>query len=384
MLRKFLKLNRTTVLPDKLIAPHRYITPNTQSIQILLQRQTTNFFHQFSSKVLVVPELDFGEFVPMLNRKKVDFYVRERYAVIFNLLKDGTKKTLSEEDVGELADLHLRQFNAMLIEVNEKQPHIPTHRIFIPILRYFVDHPFFKGHWMRYYLAVALNKHASTEEERDELMALLNEFDAIDFYEGRHLLAQVQYEGRHVEQDFAHALALLEINVRTSIVPSMLLLAIMLRDGNGVTSSPIRAAEIFISCGYKGNADGYLAMADLHQRGMGVKKSEEEALRYFTLAAGLQSKIGTHNVGCAYFMGKGCVHSYKKALRYFKEAGELGHPLSMINAGNMYFNGYGTAVDLMEARKWYVRAAELKLEALDLIKIVDAKLEESETKSKKS
>ena len=346
------------------------------------QRIHFNISHQFSSQP--VPELDFGEFVPMLNSKKVDFYMRERYAVIFNLLKDGTKKTLSEEEVGELDDMYLLKLSRIMVEVNEKQPHIPTHRIFIPILRYFVDHPYVTGHWMRYYLAVALNKHASTEEERAELMDLLNEFDAIDFYEGRHILAEVYYEGRHVKQDFVHALALLEINVRTSIVPSMLLLARMLRDGNGVTSSPSRAAEIFLSCGLKGEPDGYIALAVLFQKGMGVDKSEKEALRYFTFAAELKSKIGAHNVGCGYFMGKGCTHSYKKALRYFKEAGELGNPLSQINVGNMYYNGYGTSVDLQEARKWYVRAAKLKHEALDLIKIVDEKLEESATQSKKS
>ena len=378
MLRQLLKFNRTAVLPNNFKMTQQRVASNKQNIRIFPQRHKTHNLSQlFSSQAPVTPSLDFGEFVEFFNRKKVDYYMRERYAVIFNLLKDGTKKNLTKEDIGELNELHLRQLNGMLIEINEKQPHIPTHRVFLPILRYFVEHPYGRDRWMRYNLAVALNKYASTEEERDELMALLKEFDAVDFYEGRQILAQVFYEGRHVEQNFADALALLEINVRTSVVPSMILLAIMLRDGNGVTANPSRAAELFLSCGYKGNPDGFLAIADMHQKGLELEKSDTEALRYFILAAEMKSKIGAHNVGCAYFLGRGCEQSFRKALKYFKEAGELEHPLSMINAGNMYFNGYGTAVDLQEARKWYVRAAEWKNEAFDLIKIVDEKMEES-------
>ena len=377
MLRLVLKWSITTI--SHRILSRRYSYANTVIENTNLHKQMyplyiRPIYKNFSTKS---PELDFGEFIPLFDKKMIDYYVREHYAVIFNLLKDGTQFKLTKEDVGDLSEMFLRHFCQTMVNANELNPVIPTHRIILPILRYFVDYPYSKkGDWMRYNLAVALDRYASTDEERAELMALINDFDEIDHMEGRHLLAKAYYEGRHVKQSFVAALAVLEINVRSGYMPSIILLAKMLRDGNGVTSDPLQAAELFVSAGLKGDPDGYLLLAELFQQGRGVEKSEGRALHYLKKAAEQKSKMGTHNVGCAYFVGKGCIQSYKKALNYFTSAAELGNPLSQINLGNMYYNGLGVKVDLKEARKWYVRASAMKHEAVDLVKAVDEKLTE--------
>ena len=373
MLRLILKLSKIRVLS------RGYTYANSVIMNTNLHKQVYSLYSipickHFSTKSS--PELDFGEFIPLFDRKMIGFYVREHFAVIFNLLKDGTQFKLTKEDVGDLSEMFLRHFCQTMVNANEVNPVIPTHRITLPILRYFVDYPYQPGDWMRYNLAVALDRYAATDEERTELMSLINDFDEIDFMQGRHLLAKAYYEGRHVKQSFIAALAVLEINVRSGYMPSIILLAKMLRDGNGLTSDPQQAAELFLSAGLKGDPDGYLLLAELCQQGRGVEKSEERALHYLKKAAEQKSKMGTHNVGCAYFMGKGCIQSYKKALNYFKSAAELGNPLSQINLGNMYYNGLGVKVDLKEARKWYVKASAMKREVVDLVKVVDEKLAE--------
>lgn len=384
MLRHIFKLTKASF--SHKVLSRRYSCVDDVSVNAISQKQVYFLYNRpvckyFSTKS--IPELDFGEFIPLFDKKMNDFYIRERYAVIFNLLKDGTQFKLTKEDVGDLNEIFLRHFCQTMVNANEVNPVIPTHRIILPILRYFVDYPYIPGDWMRYNLAVALDRYATTDEERNELMLLINDFDEIDFMEGRHLLAKVYYEGRHVKQSFVAALAVLEINVRSAYMPSIILLAKMLRDGNGVTADPLQAAELFISAGLKGDPDGYLLLAELFQQGRGVEKSEERALDYLKKAVEQKSKVGTHNVGCAYFVGKGCKQSYKKALNYFKAAADLGNPLSQINLGNMYYNGLGVKVDLKEARKWYVKASEMKPEALDLVKVVDEKLTESMEKEDK-
>ncbi|KAI6659098.1 hypothetical protein LOD99_14774 [Oopsacas minuta] len=385
MLRQILKLNRITSLSLRAIS-REYNSTNKPIGNMILRKSVYSshiqlIYRRFSTEPL--PELDFGEFIPLFNRNMIDFYIRERFAVIFNVLKDGTQFKLTKEDVGDLNASYLRHFCQIMVDANDANPSIPTHRLILPILRYFVDYPYVPGQWMLYNLALALNRYASTDEEREELMAIIKEFDAIHFMQGRHILAKVYYEGRHVKQNFVAALALLEINVRTAYMPSLILLAIMLRDGNGVTQDYSRAAEIFLSAGLKEDPDGFILLAELYQKGLGVEKSDIRALQYMKDAAKLKSKVGIHNVGCAYFIGRGCEQSYIKAFNQFRKAAELGNPLSQINLGNMYYNGLGVAKNLKEARKWYVQASSMKREALDLVKIVDEKIVESMEKTNK-
>ena len=326
-------------------------------------------------------ELDFNEFIPFLiGDNTIDCSTRDKYAAIFNLTKDGTLPVLTEKDVAGLDNYKLIKFIEILDKVFEQSPHIPTYRIVLPIRRFFLTHSFHKDeNWMGLYLAMDLYKHATSDEERKELISILKHHDEIGFIEGRHLLALTYYEGRHISKDFATALALLEINVRSSYTRSMNLLGSMLRDGDGVKRDIERAGHLFHSSGLKGDSEGYILLAGLHKKGL-LEKSEEKVLEYYHEAEKLDSPIAAHNVACAYFMGKGCAQNYQTALKYFTRAATLGFTLSQINLGNMYFNGYGTEINLVEARKWYAQASEKKQDAIHLVRAVDEKLEELKKK----
>ena len=108
----------------------------------------------------------------------------------------------------------------------------------------------------------------------------------------------------------------------------------------------------------QGNAAAQCNLGAAYDRGEGVPKDAEEAVKWFRMAAEQGNATAQCNLGIAYYFGKGVSKDYKEAVKLFRMAAEQGIALAQCNLGIMYRNGEGVAKDKEESRKWYLKAME--------------------------
>jgi serine/threonine-protein kinase len=98
----------------------------------------------------------------------------------------------------------------------------------------------------------------------------------------------------------------------------------------------------------------------LYAQGLGVEKSEEQALRWYRKAAEQNDAAAQENIGLFYQEGRaGLAVDYPEALRWFRKAAVQNDPAAQNSIGLFYQLGRaGLAVDYQEAMRWYRKAAE--------------------------
>ena len=95
----------------------------------------------------------------------------------------------------------------------------------------------------------------------------------------------------------------------------------------------------------------------MYDKGQGVGRSDETAVRWYSLAANQGHPFAQSNLGIKYDKGKGVPQNSTTAYKWFRKAAEQGHVVAQHNLGFMYSNGRGVSRNDSEAIVWYEKAA---------------------------
>ena len=90
-----------------------------------------------------------------------------------------------------------------------------------------------------------------------------------------------------------------------------------------------------------------------YANGTGVPEDDEEAVRWFRLAAEQGNSRAQNNLGTMYDEGTGVPEDDEEAVRWYRLAAEQGNSLSQFNLGLMYEQGGGVPQDYVLSYMWF-------------------------------
>ncbi len=103
----------------------------------------------------------------------------------------------------------------------------------------------------------------------------------------------------------------------------------------------------------------YFALGGMYyDLGSGVEEDNQEAFKWFSMAAEQGHSRAQYHLGEMYYFGSGVEEDDQEALKWFSMAAEQGHSGAQYHLGGMYDFGYGVEEDNQEAFKWFSMAAE--------------------------
>ena len=95
-----------------------------------------------------------------------------------------------------------------------------------------------------------------------------------------------------------------------------------------------------------------------YERGLGLEKSDVEAVKWYRKSAEQGYAIAQNNLGYMYSDGRGVEQSEAEAVKWYRKAAEQGHVYAQYNLGTCYDEGRGVKQSDAEAVKWYRKSAE--------------------------
>ncbi len=96
----------------------------------------------------------------------------------------------------------------------------------------------------------------------------------------------------------------------------------------------------------------------MYRDGLGVSQNDDEAFKWFRLAAEQGNEAAQTNLGAMYYQGHGVGQNYQEAAQWFQRAAKQGNAKAQFNLGGMYSEGKGLPTDYVLAHLWLTRAAE--------------------------
>lgn len=135
-----------------------------------------------------------------------------------------------------------------------------------------------------------------------------------------------------------------------------------------------------------GNGDAQNRIGEMYEFGQGVARNNDEALKWYRLAADQNVVAAWHNLGRSYNFGTGVEQDYAKAEEWYRKAAEKGHMDAMFFLGTLYSNSHGqdgSADTNVLAYAWMHNSAELgngtarAIEARLLMKLDESQLEKA-------
>jgi hypothetical protein len=108
-----------------------------------------------------------------------------------------------------------------------------------------------------------------------------------------------------------------------------------------------------------GHADGQFGMGLLYANGFGVPLDDEQALKWYLLAAAQSHAEAQCNSAVMSANGWGVPQSDDEAFKWYSRAAEQGVTPAQLGLARMYVGGFGVAKDNVQAHKWFAIAAEL-------------------------
>ncbi len=109
----------------------------------------------------------------------------------------------------------------------------------------------------------------------------------------------------------------------------------------------------------QGDANGQFGLGLLYSNGWGVDLNDDEALKWYELAAGQNHGEAAYNLGVMNANGWGVPQSDDEAFKWYSMAAERGFTAAQISIGKMYAIGFGAPQDSVKAHMWYNIAAML-------------------------
>jgi TPR repeat protein len=104
-----------------------------------------------------------------------------------------------------------------------------------------------------------------------------------------------------------------------------------------------------------GNISAQSQIGALYENGHGVKKNNEQAVKWYRKAAEQGLNHAQFNLGWMYANGKGLIEDYKEAVKWYKKSATQGNILAQYNLGTLYDKDI--ILDPQKAVDWYEKAA---------------------------
>ncbi len=127
--------------------------------------------------------------------------------------------------------------------------------------------------------------------------------------------------------------------------------------GEGVERNDQEAVKWYRLAAEQGYSLAQSNLGLMYANGAGVAENDQEAVRWYRLAAEDGLAIAQNNLGVMYASGTGVVQSDQEAFKWLVLAAEQGYVEAQRNLGQMYEYGTGVEQDDLEAMKWYGLAA---------------------------
>jgi TPR repeat protein len=108
-----------------------------------------------------------------------------------------------------------------------------------------------------------------------------------------------------------------------------------------------------------GNADAQFGMGLLYANGFGVSMNDDQALKWYGLAAGQDHAEAQTNLGVMYANGWGVPQSDEEAFKWYRLAAEQGVMAAQMGVAKMYASDFGPEKNFVQAHKWFNIASEL-------------------------
>jgi uncharacterized protein len=117
-----------------------------------------------------------------------------------------------------------------------------------------------------------------------------------------------------------------------------------------------KAVTIFSELAVDGNATAQHDLALLYEAGSGVRRSDEQALKWFTEAAKQDNADAQYMVGVYHADGVGTDVSLSKAAKWLLKSANNGNIEAQFSVAEMFFIGSGVEQSFDDAEKWYAVA----------------------------
>ena len=128
------------------------------------------------------------------------------------------------------------------------------------------------------------------------------------------------------------------------------------RDG-GDLSEASRGPDELMERAQQGDRLAQYALGERYDRGLGVPRDTEEAIRWYRAAAEQRHATAQFSLGTMYAEGEGVQQDAEEAIRWYRAAAEQGHGHAQNNLADMYSGGKGVSQDYVLAYLWFTLAA---------------------------
>ena len=118
------------------------------------------------------------------------------------------------------------------------------------------------------------------------------------------------------------------------------------------------AAVWYRKAALQGHGEAQLKLARLYREGLGVARSNVEAVAWYRLAAERGDREAQYNLATAYRLGAGVERDDTEAVTWYQRAAEQGDATSQRELGLQYLRGEGVLQDFVQARVWLGLAAD--------------------------
>lgn len=95
-----------------------------------------------------------------------------------------------------------------------------------------------------------------------------------------------------------------------------------------------------------------------YRNGYNIEKNNDEALKWYLLAANQEHSDSQFSIGYMYYFGLGVEKDYKEAVKWYERAAKNGDAIAQNNLALCYENGEGVSKDITEAERLYNLSAE--------------------------
>ena len=129
-------------------------------------------------------------------------------------------------------------------------------------------------------------------------------------------------------------------------------------EGRGVPASNEEAARWFEVAAKKGIVPAQFRLGTLYEKGLGVKKDLVAARDLYRAAAEKGHGKAMHNLAVIYAEGPEGKPDYVMAAQWFRKAADHGVTDSQYNLAILYARGVGVEQNLAESYKWFFLAAK--------------------------
>jgi hypothetical protein len=129
--------------------------------------------------------------------------------------------------------------------------------------------------------------------------------------------------------------------------------------GLGVDRNEQEAIRWIRKAANAGDIKGIMLLGSAYIHGLGVERDPNQAARWMKIAADKGESWALHNYGVMLRDGFGVERNLALSVDYFRRAADQGSADSANNLGTAYASGRGVRKDLAEAARWFRKGADL-------------------------